>query len=85
MYQMFFIIIFKRICEAVAIYITMVMDGYDRNLTTFHLCLTKVFATHPYLHKIMAYHPFYERPSHHQLVNPAAPCAYSKAALCLEH
>ena len=42
MYQMFFIITFKRICEAIEIYtVTMVMDGYDRNLTTFHLCWTK--------------------------------------------
>ena len=48
--------------------VTMVMDGYDRNLTMFQLCWTKVFATHPYPHKIMAYHPFYERPSHNQLI-----------------
>ena len=49
--------------------VTMVMDGYDRNLTTFHMCATKVFATHLYPHKIMAYHTFYERPSHNQLVH----------------
>ena len=49
--------------------VAMLMDGYDRSLTTFHLCWTKVFATHLYPHKIMAYHPFYERPSHNQLVH----------------
>ena len=70
MYQTFLIITFKRICEAIETYSDhQVMDGYDRNLTTFHLCLTKVFATHLYPHKIMAYHQFYERPSHKQLVN----------------
>ena len=42
--------------------VTLVMDGYDRNLTPFHLCWTKVFDTHLYPH--MAYYPFYERPSH---------------------
>ena len=49
--------------------VTMVMDGYDRNLTTFHRCWTKVFATHLYPHKIMAYDPFYERLSHNELVH----------------
>ena len=49
--------------------VTMVMDGYDRNLTTFHPCWTKVFATHLYPHTIMAYPSFCERPSHNQLVH----------------
>ena len=59
---------FKIICEAIEIYSDHGDGWFDRNLTTFHLCWTKVFATHLYPHKIMAYQPFYERPSHNQLV-----------------
>ena len=68
MYQTFFNITFKVFMKLLKSTVTMVMDCYDRNLTTFHLCWTKVFAT-LYLHKIMAYHPFYARPSHNQLVH----------------
>ena len=69
MYQTFFIITLKGFVKLLKYTVTMVKDGYDRNLTTFHLCWTKVFATHIYPHKMMAYHPFYERPSHNQLVH----------------
>ena len=69
MYQTFFIITLKGCVKLSKYTVTMVMDGYYRNLTTFHLCWSKVFATHIYPHKMMAYHPFYERPSHNQLVH----------------
>ena len=54
MYQTFFIITFKSICEAIEIYSDHGDGWFDRNLTTFHLCWTKVFATHLYPHKIFA-------------------------------
>ena len=69
MYQTLFIITLKGFVKQLKYTLMMVMDGYGRNLNTFHLCWTKVFATHIYLHKMMAYHPFYERPSHNRLVH----------------
>ena len=39
MYEMFFISTFKRFVKLLQM--TMVMNGYDRNLTTFHLRWTK--------------------------------------------
>ena len=62
MYQTFFIITLKGFVKLLKSTVTMVMDGYERNLTTFHLCWTKVLATHLYPQQIMAYHPFNERP-----------------------
>ena len=70
MYQTFSLSLLKGFVKLLKYYtVAMVMDGYDRNLPMFHLCWTKVFATHRYPHKIMAYHPYNERPSHNQLVH----------------
>ena len=54
MYQTFFIITLKGFVKLLKSTVTMVIDGYDRNLTTLHLCWTKVFASHIYPHKMMA-------------------------------
>ena len=68
-YQTFFIITFKEFVKLLKAAVTMMMNGYDRNFTMFHLCWTKVLATHLYPHTYMAYYSFYERPSQYQLVH----------------